>query len=201
MLLDRDRPLLARLNRPRSILLVTSSLLFCVGLGVVVRLPADEPPNDAKDRDERPSGRTELLDLPAVDATGGETNSFHDFTLVDVQSAGELEELTGLKTTSGWSDPLEDPLRAVALLFRHRPVRIQDRRDPIPERADFRLRARLAEFIARRQAVVEYLLQRRPVHPRLAEDLTPAHALDQHPLTDRSPLLHIAIHLLASDWL
>ena len=42
MLLDRDRPLLARLNRPRSIFLVTSSLLLCVGLGLVVRLPADK---------------------------------------------------------------------------------------------------------------------------------------------------------------
>ena len=46
--------------------------------------------------------------------------------------------------------------------------------------------------------MIEDLLKRPPVHPRLAEDLTLAHLLDQNPATNVNPLIHVAVHLGAS---
>lgn len=45
--------------------------------------------------------------------------------------------------------------------------------------------------------MIEDLLKRPPVHPRLAEDLTLAHLLDQNPATNVNPLIHVAVHLEA----
>ena len=44
--------------------------------------------------------------------------------------------------------------------------------------------------------MLEDLLQGRPMHPRLTQNLTLADALSQDALTNLKPLFHVAIHFL-----
>jgi hypothetical protein len=62
------------------------------------------------------------------------------------------------------------------------------------------LRARrLAPPIARRLGMGQDLLQRPPVHARLAKHLALAHPLDQNLSPNLGPLLHVVVHLWASQ--
>ena len=54
--------------------------------------------------------------------------------------------------------------------------------------------AAVAAAAARRLTVFQNLLQRLPVHPRLPENLPPAHAPGQYFFSNLSPVFHIAIH-------
>jgi hypothetical protein len=92
------------------------------------------------------------------------------------------------------SQPLEDPLRRVPLLLRHRPVRVQHRLDPTHVRPDLRLRPRLAPPVTRRLRMLQHLLQRQPMQPRLPQHLPLTDPLPQHSLPYLLPPSHVGVH-------
>ena len=91
-----------------------------------------------------------------------------------------------------------DLQRRVPLLPRQPLVRLQDFADPFQIRPDLRLRGFPTPLVPRRLAVRQHLLQRRPVHPRLTQDLTLRNPFHQHPTPNRHPLVHVAVHSRSS---
>ena len=60
------------------------------------------------------------------------------------------------------------------------PICFEDLFDPIQKRSDFRLLNRLGSLVALWAAVSQNLLQGLPVHPRLANDLSPGNPINQY---------------------
>ena len=92
------------------------------------------------------------------------------------------------------TQPLPNPFGCVPLFARHRLVILQDLFDPFQKSPKLLLRSRFLLPVTRRETVFQNLLQRLTVHPRLPENLPPAHASCQHFFANFGPVFHIAIH-------
>jgi hypothetical protein len=90
--------------------------------------------------------------------------------------------------------PLPQPLGRVPLLARQRLVLLQDLFDPLLKGPQLLARPGLLLLVTRRLGMFQHLLQRPPVHPRLPENLAPAHSFHQHSSADLGPLFHSGIH-------
>jgi hypothetical protein len=89
---------------------------------------------------------------------------------------------------------LQDPLGSVTLLLGESLVLLNDLPDPAQMRPQLRLGPRPLHPVPRRLRMLQDLLQRRPVHPRLPQDLPLAHPLIANPLPNLFPPLHVGIH-------
>jgi len=90
--------------------------------------------------------------------------------------------------------PFVDAFGRVPLLFRHGLVGFQDLDDPAPIRTDLGLQPGCLETVTGRGTMRQDLLQRRPVHARLAQNLSLRYPFDQYSPADIAPLLHVSIH-------
>ena len=96
-------------------------------------------------------------------------------------------------------DPLEDPLGRMPLLPGNTTVVFQDLPDAVQKRSYLRLAEGNLSPITGRFTVLQDLLQRLPVHPRLAENLALTDLLDQNATTNLCPLFHVCVHPPTSE--
>ena len=93
---------------------------------------------------------------------------------------------------------LPDPLGGVTLLLMDVFVLLQDLANPIHLGVDLGLLRTLTPLIpGRRRGRRQNLLQRRPMPPRLSQNLTLADALAENSPANVQPLFHIAVHSLS----
>ena len=87
-------------------------------------------------------------------------------------------------------DSLVYALGRVSLFLWKRPVAIEDIPNPLQEWPYLKLGTLLLHPVTRRLGMLEYLLQRRPVHPRFSQNLPFARFLSQYADSYVRPFLH-----------